>query len=156
MTVKKLVIGADHLGLPLKNALKEHLEGKGVEVVDMGVDAADPVDYPDVGRALAERVAAHDFERGILVCGTGAGMAIVANKVPGVRAVCVNDPYTAERAIASNNAQVITMGAQITGPSVAKMLVDIWLQNEFQASRSGGKVAKIDRVDEDYRGPGSA
>lgn len=156
MTVKKLVIAADHLGLPLKNVLKEHLEGRGIEVVDMGVNAAEPVDYPDVGRALAERVAAHDFERGILVCGTGAGMAIVANKVPGVRAVCVTDPYTAERAIASNNAQVITMGAQITGPSVARMLVDIWLQNEFQASRSGAKVAKIDQVDDDYRGPGTA
>ena len=156
MTVKKLVIAADHLGLPLKNVLKEHLEGRGIEVVDMGVNAAEPVDYPDVGRALAERVAAHDFERGILVCGTGAGMAIVANKVPGVRAVCVTDPYTAERAIASNNAQVITMGAQITGPSVARMLVDIWLANEFQASRSGAKVAKIDQVDDDYRGPGTA
>ncbi len=156
MTVKKLVIAADHLGLPLKNVLKEHLEGRGIEVVDMGVNAAEPVDYPDVGRALAERVAAHDFERGILVCGTGAGMAIVANKVPGVRAVCVTDPYTAERAIASNNAQVITMGAQITGPSVARMLVDIWLQNEFQANRSGAKVAKIDQVDDDYRGPGTA
>lgn len=151
MAKKRLVIAADHLGLPLKDALKEHLEGQGVELDDMGVNAADPVDYPDLGRALAERVAAEDYERGILVCGTGAGMAITANKVPGVRAVCVTDPYTAERAIASNNAQVITLGAQITGPSVAKMLVDIWLENEFQASRSGAKVAKIDAVDEAYR-----
>lgn len=156
MPTKKLVIAADHLGLPLKDAVKAHLEEQGVEVVDLGVNAADPVDYPDLGRALAERVAAHDFERGILVCGTGAGMAITANKVPGVRAVCVTDPYTAERAIASNNAQVITLGAQITGPSVAKMLVDIWLKNEFQASRSGAKVAKIDALDDRYRQPQQA
>jgi len=158
MTAKRVVIAADHLGLPLKDEVKAHLEEQGVEVVDMGVNATTPVDYPDLGRALAERIAAKAFDRGILVCGTGAGMAITANKVPGVRAVCVTDPYTAERAIASNNAQVITLGALITGPSVAKMLVDIWLKNEFQASRSGAKVAKIDAVDADYRGrpPASA
>lgn len=151
MPERRVVIAADHLGLPLKDALGAHLEAQGVTVIDMGVNAADPVDYPDLGRALAEKIAAGDFARGILVCGTGAGMAITANKVPGVRAVCVTDPYTAERAIASNNAQVITLGAQITGVSVAKMLVDIWLENEFQAERSGPKVAKIDAVDQDYR-----
>ena len=151
MPERRVVIAADHLGLPLKEAVKAHLEAQGVGVVDMGVNAADPVDYPDLGRALAEKIAAGAFERGILVCGTGAGMAITANKVPGVRAVCVTDPYTAERAIASNNAQVITLGAQITGASVAKMLVDIWLKNEFHQARSGAKVAKIDAVDRDYR-----
>lgn len=143
----KLVIGADNLGLPLKDALVEHLRAKGHEVEDMGVHSDAPVDYPDIGKSLAERIASGEFPRGILVCGTGAGMAIVANKVKGVRAVCVTDPYTAERAIASNNAQVITMGAQITGVSVAKMLADIWLANEFQAERSGKKVAKIDALD---------
>lgn len=152
MTTKKLAIAADHLGLPLKDAVKAHLLERGVAVDDLGVTVADPVDYPDVGRNLAEHVAAGDYDRGILVCGTGAGMAIVANKVPGVRAVCVTDPYTAERAIASNNAQVITFGSQITGASVATMLVDIWLANEFNAERSGKKVAKIDAM-EDRGGP---
>lgn len=147
MTTMKLAIAADHLGLPLKDAVKAHLQERGVAVDDLGVNATDPVDYPDIGRELAEKVGAGDFDRGILVCGTGAGMAIVANKVSGVRAVCVTDPYTAERAIASNNAQVITLGAQITGPSVAKMLVDIWLANDFNAERSGKKVAKIDAMD---------
>jgi len=151
MSERKVVVAADHLGLPLKDAVKAHLEGQGVTVDDLGVNDADPVDYPDVGKTLAERIAAGDYERGILVCGTGAGMAIVANKVPGVRAVCVTDPYTAERAIASNNAQVITMGSQITGPSVATMLVDIWLANEFNAARSGKKVAKIDSLDSERR-----
>ena len=88
---------------------------------------------------------------GILVCGTGAGMAITANKVPGIRAVSVNDPYTAERAMASNNAQVITFGQQIVGPAVAKMLTDIWLAAEFQGGRSGPKVAKIDALDAKFR-----
>lgn len=151
-----IVMGADHFGLPLKDAIRDYLLKLGYQVEDYGVNETTPVDYPDVAATVAEAVGQGKFERGILVCGTGAGMAIVANKVPGVRAVCVTDPYTAERAIASNNAQVITMGAQITGPSVARMLVDIWLQNEFQASRSGAKVAKIDQVDDDYRGPGTA
>lgn len=79
MTSKKLAIAADHLGLPLKDAVKTHLLAKGVEIEDLGVNDADPVDYPDVGRDLAKRIQAGDFERGILVCGTGAGMAIVAN-----------------------------------------------------------------------------
>jgi ribose 5-phosphate isomerase B len=152
--VTRIVVGADHLGVELKRAIVEHLRAKGHEVTDLGVDGAEAVDYPDIARPLAERVAAGEFPRGILICGTGAGMAITANKVPGVRAVCVQDPYTAERAIASNNAQVITLGAQITGAPVARMLVDIWLANEFQGGRSAPKVAKIDAVDALYRRAG--
>jgi ribose 5-phosphate isomerase B len=148
---KTIVVGADNLGLPLKNVVRDYLIEKGYTVEDIGVTSAEPVDYPDVGAALAEKVGQGLYERGILVCGTGAGMAIVANKVPGVRAVCVNDPYTAERAVASNNAQIITMGSQITGPAVAKKLVDIWLESEFQGGRSAPKVAKIDELDERYR-----
>lgn len=147
---KKIVVGADHLGMPLKNVVRDHLLKLGYQVDDMGVNSDDPVDYPDVGAALAEAVAAGKYTRGVLVCGTGAGMAIVANKVPGVRAVCVADPYTAERAVASNNAQVITMGSQITGPAVAVKLIDIWLDSEFQGGRSAPKVAKIDALDTKY------
>lgn len=147
---KKIVVGADHLGMPLKNVVRDHLIRLGYQVDDLGVNSEDPVDYPDVGAALAEKVAAGDYERGVLVCGTGAGMAIVANKVPGVRAVCVADPYTAERAVASNNAQVITMGSQVTGPAVATKLIDIWLESEFQGGRSAPKVAKIDALDAKY------
>lgn len=148
---KPIVIGADHFGLPLKNHIRDYLMKKGYQVVDMGVNENMPVDYPDVGAKVAEEVSAGKFERGILVCGTGAGMAIVANKVPGVRAVCVQDPYTAERAVASNNAQIITFGSQITGPAVAEKLIDIWLASEFQGGRSAPKVAKIEQLDEKYR-----
>ena len=144
--VKKIIIGTDHLGLGLIDALAKHLRDKGYEVEDIGVNTADPVDYPDVALDLAKRIASQEFDRGILICGTGAGMAITANKVPGVRAVSVADPYTAERAIASNNAQVITMGAP-----VAKMLVDIWLANEFQGGGSAKKVQKMNDVDAAYR-----
>jgi len=142
-----ILLGADHLGLPLKNVLKKHLIDKGYSVEDIGVDNNDPVDYPDIGEKLAKRIAKGDSERGILCCGTGAGMAIVANKIPGVRAVCINDPYTAERAIASNNAQVVTLGSLITGKEVGKKLVDIWLENDFQGGKSLPKVEKINKLD---------
>lgn len=148
---EKIVVGADHFGLPLKNVVRDYLIQLGYQVDDLGVNADTPVDYPDVGVTVAETIRANQYRRGILVCGTGAGMAIVANKVPGVRAVCVNDPYTAERAVASNNAQIITFGSQITTPMVAKMLIDIWLASEFQGGRSAPKVAKINQLDEKFR-----
>lgn len=148
---EKIVVGADHFGLPLKDALRDYLRELGYQVDDLGVNVDTPVDYPDVGAQVAETVRDQKYRRGILVCGTGAGMAIVANKVPGVRAVCVNDPYTAERAVASNNAQIITFGSQITAIPVAKKLIDIWLAAEYQGGRSAPKVAKIDQLDEKFR-----
>ena len=147
----KIIIGSDHFGLPLKQSINEYLHLLGYEVEDLGVQQDDTVDYPDIGRTLAERIAAKHYDRGILICGTGAGMAIVANKVPGVRAVCVQDPFTAERARASNNAQIITFGSQIIGIEVAKKLLDIWLKSEFQGGRSAPKVKKIDEIDQKYR-----
>jgi ribose 5-phosphate isomerase B len=148
---KRIIVGADHYGLPLKNIVRDYLREKGYQVDDYGVQTDDPVDYPDVGAAVAEAVSQGQYERGLLVCGTGAGMAIVANKVPGVRAVYVADPYTAERARASNNAQIITMGSQTIAPTLALKLIDIWLESEFQGGRSAPKVAKIDQLDEKYR-----
>ncbi|MGP1396244.1 MAG: RpiB/LacA/LacB family sugar-phosphate isomerase [Inquilinaceae bacterium] len=152
-TKGKVVLGADHLGLPLKDSIRDHLTGQGYEVVDMGVNDAAPVDYPDIALAVAERVAAGEFERGVLVCGTGAGVAVTANKVPGVIAVQVADAYTAERARASNNAQIITMGALTTGPAVATKLVDAFMGAEFQGGGSAQKVRKMHAVDEKYRRP---
>jgi ribose 5-phosphate isomerase B len=147
----RIVMGADNLGVDLKNAVKEHLVGKGWDVTDFGVNSADPVDYPDIALKVAEAVASGDFQRGVIVCGTGAGVAITANKVPGVRAVQVFDPYIAERAAASNNAQIITFGQLTTGPATAKMLTDIFLANDFQGGRSAPKVAKMDAVDSKYK-----
>ena len=150
---KPIIVGADHNGLSLKNAVRDYLRSLGYRVDDAGVNSSEPVDYPDVGKVVAEAVSAGNYDRGILVCGTGAGMAIVANKVRGVRAVAVSDPYTAERARASNNAQIITMGSQVIGPEVAKKLVDVWLDSEFQGGRSTPKVAKIDQLDRGYQSP---
>lgn len=148
----KILIGSDHFGYPLKESVKNHLVEKGHEVIDMGVgDPAVPVDYPDIAEALALRILGGETDRGILICGTGIGMAMIANKVPGVRAACAHDPYSAERARKSNNAQVLTMGAQIIAPTLANMLVDHWLDSEFAGGRSLPKLEKINKVDERYR-----
>ena len=146
-----ILIGSDHIGYPLKEKLKGYLVELGHEVVDLGcADAATPVDYPDVGTELAERITAGETDRGILICGTGIGMAITANKVPGVRAACCHDPYSAERARKSNDAQVITMGAEIVAPTLARLLIDLWLASEFSGGRSAPKVDKIKKLDERY------
>ena len=118
MTEKqKVLIGCDEAAFQLKEIIKAHLEQKGVDVVDYGVHSTDPVDYPDIAVAVAKDIAAHKAERGILICGTGIGMAITANKVPGVYAAQAHDTYSAERARKSNNAQIVTMGARVIGPS---------------------------------------
>ena len=147
----KIAVGADHLGRPLKDAISRHLGELGHEVVDFGVTTDDPVDYPDVAVEVAEAVAAGRYGRAILVCGTGIGMSITANKVPGVRAANVADPYSAERARKSNDAQVLCLGARVVPPEVATIIVDHWLASEFQGGESARKVAKIEALDQAAR-----
>jgi ribose 5-phosphate isomerase B len=117
------------------------------------VESEQDIDYPEVGEPVARAVAAGDVDRAVLVCGTGLGMAIVANKVHGVRAAAVSDPYSAERAIKSNDARVLCLGAQVVGQNVAPLLVDHWLDGEFAGGGSGRKVAKIEDLDRRERGP---
>ena len=148
----RIVIGADHNGLKLKNTLASYLREKGADVTDAGVYTEDPVDYPDIALGVAEAVVQKKYDRGILICGTGIGMSIVANKVPGIRAAQCTDPYAAERAIKSNDAQIITFGAFVIGEAVAKNLLDIWLECEFDpACPSGKKVEKIKELDAKFR-----
>jgi ribose 5-phosphate isomerase B len=155
----KIAIGCDQNAFALKESLIEYLNGLGHEVEDFGVaSAGEVVDYPDIGLAVAEAVRDGRFERGVLICGTGIGMAITANKVPGVFAACCHDPYSAERARKSNNAQILTMGAQIIAPTLARTLLDHWLASEFAGGRSAPKVEKIRRIERKYAGrasPGS-
>lgn len=146
-----IALGSDHNGYQLKELVKSHLADRGEQVSDYGTDSDEPVDYPDVARTVAEAVACGQHDRAILICGTGLGMAIVANKVPGVRAASVQDPYSAERARKSNDAQVLCLGSQVVGPEVALLLVDHWLGSEFAGGRSAPKVAKIEAIDEEYR-----
>ena len=143
-----VIVGSDHIGLPLKNLIRDHLRGRGLRVDDAGTDSADPIDYPDVAQAVAEDIAAGHHTRGILVCGTGIGMAIAANKVPGVRAATIADIYSAERAAKSNDAQIVTLGSQTIGAETARLLVDAFLASEFAGGRSTRKVAKITLIEE--------
>ena len=122
-----------------------------VEVVDFGVKDPAPVHYPDIAEKVAVAVAKGECERGILICGTGIGMAMAANKVPGIRAAQVYDVYSAERSRKSNNAQIMTMGALVTGPALAKKLVEAWLVSDFAGGGSAPKVDKIMAIEERYR-----
>jgi ribose 5-phosphate isomerase B len=143
----RIAIGADDLGFALKEALEAYLQGLGYAVDDFGCHEPDPVDYPDVAVQVARAVASGTYGRAILVCGTGIGMAITANKVPGVRAAQASDAYSAERARKSNDAQVLCLGARIVSTENAKLLVDHWLASEFQGGGSARKVAKMNALD---------
>lgn len=143
----RIAVGADLNGYAMKEAVKSHLGDLGHEVVDFGVTSGEDVDYPDIADPVARAVAAGQVERAVLMCGTGLGMAIVANKVAGVRAASVTDPYSAERAIKSNNAKVLCLGGKVVGVDVATLLVDHWMAGEFAGGGSARKVAKIEALD---------
>ena len=144
-----IAVGADDAGAPLKQRLASYLRQQGWEVEDFGDGTGR--DYPDVAAEVAEAVARGEHDRALLVCGTGLGMAITANKVPGVRAVTAHDPYSAERARKSNDAQVLTMGARVIAPEAAEVVLEHWLASEFEGGRSTPKVDKMKAVDARYR-----
>jgi ribose 5-phosphate isomerase B len=139
----KLAIGCDEAACDLKTLLKAHLVAHGFEVTDFGTHDHAPVLYPDIAFAVAQGVAQGDFERAVLLCGTGIGMAISANKVPGIRAAQCHDTYSAERARRSNDAQIITIGARVVGPELAKAIVDSFIKASFDGGRSLPKIERI-------------
>jgi ribose 5-phosphate isomerase B len=141
-----LALGADQAGVELKNALRERLRtDPRVVIQDYGVaDASDTTDYPHIGLAVAEAIARGAARRAVLICGTGIGMAIAANKVPGIRATVAHDPYSVERSIKSNNCHILTLGARVIGMDLAYTLVHNWIGYEFDpASASARKVDTI-------------
>lgn len=145
-----IAIGCDEAALSLKQTIIDYLNKKNIEVEDYGVYSEAPSLYPDTAVTVAKAVADGKHERGILLCGTGIGMAITANKVPGIRAAVCHDPYSAERARKSNDAQIMCMGARIIGPELAKLLVDTWLDSEFQGGGSTEKVERISHYEHEY------
>jgi ribose 5-phosphate isomerase B len=139
----KIAIGCDEAGYDLKQALKAHIEAMGHEVTDFGSGAGETVLYPDVAVALARSVAKGAEQRGVLICGTGIGMSISANKVRGIRAAQAHDTYSAERARKSNDAQIVCVGARVIGPELAKSIVSTFVDSEFMPGRSTPKVERI-------------
>jgi ribose 5-phosphate isomerase B len=139
----KVAIDSDDAGIELKKVILEHLRSLPVEVGDLNFMGSQKADYPDVGYNLAKRVARKEFDRGILICGTGLGMAMIANKVEGVYAGVCHDVYSAERLSKSNDAQILTMGARVVGPELAKTVVSAWMASQFQGGGSAPKVARM-------------
>lgn len=141
----KVAIGCDHQAqvIEMKDALIEVLKDKNIEYKDFGVFKTDPVDYPDIAKIVVKEVQNGNFDRAILVCGTGIGMAVCANKFKGIRAAVCHDLYSTQRSILSNNVQVLTMGALVIGKNTAQELLKVWLDLEFKGGPSARKVEKI-------------
>lgn len=147
----KIAFGCDEAAYKLKVEIMKHLEGRAdIEMTDFGADEGAVVLYPDVAYSVADAVAKGDYDRGILFCGTGIGMAICANKVPGIRAAVCHDPFSTERSRKSNDAQIMCMGERVIGPELAKYLVDIWLTCDFAGGGSAPKVARINELEQEH------
>lgn len=147
----KICIGADHAGFELKQIIRDHLAACGHEVEDVGTSSSDPVDYPDFGAKVAESVSTGACERGILICGAGIGMAMVANKYPGVRAGVASDVYSAQMSRAHNDSNVLVLAARIVEAEAAKQIVDAWTQTQFEGGRHARRVQKISEIEEKLR-----
>ncbi len=145
--MERIAIASDHAGRELKDDLKAYLAEIGFEVDDMGVDNDDSVDYPDYGIPLAERVSRGDIETGILVCGTGVGMSILANKFDNVRAALVGDLNTARMAKEHNNANILVIGGRTTGKALARDLVKVWHEASFEGGRHQRRLDKITEIE---------
>lgn len=148
----KIAMGSDHAGFALKAGVKKYLLEKGFEVEDFGTHSEESMDFPDVAFPVAEAVAKGAYERGILICGTGGGMVICANKVPGVRAVLCDNDYTAEMSRAHNDANVLTLGGRVLKLDEAKRIVDTWFSTAFEGGRHTRRVDKVTGYEKSGRG----
>ncbi len=146
----RVAIAADHGGYALKEQMKHVLQELNLEFQDFGTDSEQSVDYPDYGLKVAEGVAKGEFDRGILICGTGLGMSIVANKVPGVRCAVVHDCFSAKATREHNDTNVLAMGARVIGPGLAEEIVRIWLTTEFAGGRHARRLDKIREIEQKY------
>jgi ribose 5-phosphate isomerase B len=143
----KIALGSDHGGLELKNTIIEYLNEKGIELNDFGTYTKDSCDYPKYGELVAEAVATGEYELGILVCGTGLGISLAANKVKGIRAACVSDVFSAKMSRAHNNANILSLGERVVGKGLALEIVENWLNTEFEGGRHEKRVALITDIE---------
>ena len=148
---ERIAIASDHAGLELKEEIKRFLKGEGIEVIDMGTNDSKSVDYPDYGIPVARKVSSGEIDRGILICGTGIGMTIVANKFPGVRAALVSDIYMARLAKEHNDANILVIGGRVVGKGLAVEMVRTWLHSTFQGGRHQRRLDKIREIEKGWR-----
>lgn len=144
----KVALGCDHAGIDLKEVVQAVLQRLGVDVLDLGTHSKDSVDYPDYGEKVGRAVADGQADLGIVLCGTGIGISIAANKVPGVRAALCHDVYSARMSRAHNDANVLAMGARVVGPGLAEAIVEAWLTGSFEGGRHQPRVDKLNRLDQ--------
>ncbi|NLW24131.1 MAG: ribose 5-phosphate isomerase B [Clostridia bacterium] len=145
----KVALGSDHGGFTLKEEIKKYLEEKGIEYKDFGTYSTDSCDYPDIALPVAKAVQKGEYDRGILICGTGIGIGIAANKVPGIRAALCHDTFSARASREHNNANILTMGERVIGRGLALDIVDVWLNTEFAGGRHQRRVDKIHELERD-------
>lgn len=139
----KISIGSDHAGYLLKDHIKSYLLDKGHELIDEGTNGPESVDYPDFGKAVGERVASGEAEKGIVICGSGIGISIAANKVQGIRCALVSEPLSAKLCRQHNDTNVLAMGARLTGQQMAEEIVDVFLSTDFEGGRHQRRVDKL-------------
>ncbi|HJG62778.1 MAG TPA: ribose 5-phosphate isomerase B [Enorma massiliensis] len=144
----RIGIGNDHVAIELKNTIKEHLEQQGYEVVDFGTNSPERFDYPISGYKVGKAVASGDVDLGVLICGTGVGISLAANKVHGIRACVCSDPYSAKLSREHNNTNIIAFGARVVGPELAKMIVYEWLGATFQGGRHQRRIDMLAEIEE--------
>jgi ribose 5-phosphate isomerase B len=147
----KIAIGADHGGFVLKSIIVTFLKELGHDVVDVGTDSESPVDYPDYARAVSLEILGKRVERGILICGSGVGACVAANKIPGIRAALCHDPFCARQGVEDDNVNVLCLGARIIGPGLAKDIAKIWLAATFSGEeRHVRRLAKVDEIEKEF------
>ena len=147
--LKRIAVGSDHVGIHLKEAIRLDLENTGHEVVDHGVHSTASANYPDIAEIVGKAVTQGKAECGILICGTGVGVCIAANKVSGVRAVVCSEPYSARMSRAHNDTNVLALGSRVIGGELAQMIVDNWLATDFEGGRHTKRVQMIQQLEED-------
>ncbi len=143
----KIAIGNDHVAVEMKNLVKEHLEKKGYQVINFGTDTSESTNYPVYGKKVADAVASGECDFGVLICGTGVGISLAANKVKGIRACVCSDPYTARLTRLHNDANIIAFGARVIGPELALMIVDEFFKAEFEGGRHQTRVDMITAIE---------
>jgi len=146
----KIALGSDHGGFQLKETIKEFLDSLGMEHKDFGTINEDSVDYPDFALDVAKAVAAGEYDKGILVCGTGIGIGIAANKVTGIRAAICGDVFSAKASREHNNANILSLGQRVIGPGLALEIVKAWLTTEFAGGRHQRRIDKISDIEKEY------
>ena len=146
--MKTIVFACDHTGLELKQVLLDHVSGKGYKCIDLGCYDTTSVDYPVYGYKAAKAIQDGICERGIIICGTGVGISLAANKVKGIRAAVCSEPYTAKLSRAHNNSNMLAMGARVVAKELAMMIVDTWLETEFEGDRHAVRVDMIREIEE--------